>query len=131
MSKGRSEGDSASRQAVTSSNAKQASKQSLRTPTQRCNGEGRRRGDQPPRLGDSKAEQPHLHGSAGVVATACGQGEQTQHGRPTPAMDSKRPSATGRHQPDAREGQAGPGWESDRPIVPRKRVTTAEGRGLS
>lgn len=35
------------------------------------------------------------------------------------------------HQPDAREGQAGPGWESDRPIVPKKRVMTVEGRGLS
>jgi len=42
-------------------------------------------------------------------------------------------------QPDTREGQAGPGWESDRLIpslrsrtrVPRKRVTTVEGRGLS
>ena len=25
------------------------------------------------------------------------------------------------HQPDAREGRAGPGWESDRPIVVRRR----------
>jgi hypothetical protein len=35
------------------------------------------------------------------------------------------------HQPDAREGQAGLLWESDRPIVPLTRVTTAEGRGRS
>jgi hypothetical protein len=35
------------------------------------------------------------------------------------------------HQLNAREGQVRPQWESDRPIVPKKRVTTAEGRGLS
>ncbi|MFQ5705788.1 MAG: hypothetical protein ACE5HT_17465, partial [Gemmatimonadales bacterium] len=85
-----------------------------------------------PRLGENKAEQPRLHGSAGVVATACLQGEQTQHGRPIPVMVAHgATTSTSHHQPDAREGQAGPGWESDGPIVPRKRVMTVEGRGLS
>jgi hypothetical protein len=93
-------------------NAEQASKQSLWMPTPWCEGEGRRRGDRsPPRLGENKAEQPRLHGSAGVVATACRQGEQAQHGRSIGAVACD-------HQPDAREGQAGPRWESDRPIVP-------------
>jgi hypothetical protein len=78
----------------------------------------------PRRLGENRAEQPRLHGSAGVVATACLQGEQAQHGRPIPAVAKS-------HQLNSREGQNRPGWESDRPIVPRKRVTTAEGRGLS
>jgi len=77
-----------------------------------------------PRLGDNRAEQPRLHGSAGVVATAYLQGEQTQHGRPTWVVACD-------HQPDAREGQAGLRRESDGPIVPVKRVTTVEGRGLS
>jgi len=86
----------------------------------------------PPRLGENKAEQPGLHGSAGVVATACLQGEQTQHGRPTSVMAVGKANASANdHQPNAREGQVGPGWESDRPIVPRKRVMTVEGRGLS
>ncbi len=94
-----------------------------------------------------------LHGSAGVVATACRQGEQAQHGRPNPVVsDCEVKTSTSDHQPDAREGplhgattawgdhcvgrplrgatMAGPGWELDRPIVPRKRVTNAEGRGL-
>ena len=39
---------------------------------------------QAPCLGENKAEQPGLHGAAGVVATACLQGEQAQHGRPLP-----------------------------------------------
>ena len=33
------------------------------------------------------------------------------------------------HQPDAREGQAGPGWESDRPIVPKKPGNAGGGKG--
>lgn len=41
--------------------------------------------------------------------------------------DGEVKTATSDHQPDAREGQAGPGWESDRPIVPKKRVMTVEG----
>ena len=44
----------------------------------------------PPRLGANKAEQPGFHGSAGVVARACLQGEQTQHGRPIPVVGSTR-----------------------------------------
>lgn len=87
---------------------------------------------QAPGPGENRAEQPGLHGSAGVVATACLQGEQTQHGRPIPVVANVEVKTSVRqHQPDAREGQAGPGWESDGPIVPRKRVMTAEGRGLS
>ena len=62
---------------------------------------------------------------------ACLQGEQTQHGRPIPVAVGESKVSTSDPQPDAREGQAGPGWESDRLIVPRKRVTTVEGRGLS
>ena len=53
----------------------------------------------PPRLGENKAEQPGFHGSAGVVATACLQGEQTQHGRPIPvvvASSTESPRGTGR-----------------------------------
>lgn len=75
------------------------------------------------------------------MATACLQGEQAQHGRPIPAVEVTEPglrraigvakAAASVGQPEAREGQAGPGWESDGPIVPRKRVTTVEGRGLS
>ena len=51
--------------------------------------------------------------------------------RKTDATRQTHPGGGASRQPDAREGQAGPGWESDRPIVPMKRVMTAEGRGLS
>ena len=55
-------------------------------------------------------------------------------GMPTRRADATRETHPGGgvdHQPDAREGQSGPRWESDGPIVPMKRLTTAEGRGLS
>ena len=52
-------------------------------------------------------------GSAGVVATACMHGIVAEHGKPD--------TAEGRDlQPDAREGQARPGWVTERLIVPMK-----------
>jgi len=54
-----------------------------------------------------------LQWSAGVVATACMQGDVTQHGKPDTAEGSDL-------QPDAREGQAGPGRVAERLVVPLK-----------
>ena len=86
-------------------NAEQASKQRMWEPTQQRDGEGRRHG--------FFRERPTLtRGPTGVMATACWQQEI---GRNT--GDPKRWS---QDQPDAREGQAGPLGESDRPIVPSK-----------
>jgi len=49
-------------------------------------------------------------GSAGVMATACTQGDVTEHGKPD--------TAEGRDlQPDAREGQAGPCQVAERLVV--------------
>ena len=50
------------------------------------------------------------------------QGKHTQHGKP--------PQAEARDlQPDAREGQAGPGGVADRPVVPRKPSNSGGGKG--
>ena len=52
-------------------------------------------------------------GSAGVVATACMHGIVAEHGKPD--------TVEGRDlQPDAREGQAGPGRVAERLVVPMK-----------
>lgn len=63
----------------------------------------------PLRRGQNEAERPRLHGSAGVVATACRPGEQTQHGRPIPAGNAawckpRRVTPTGRPRGTGRAG---------------------------
>jgi hypothetical protein len=101
-------GDSASRQAVTRVNAEQASKGGMWEPTRRENGEGRRHwgtGGHTPR---SDANQ-WSHRGIGDGMSA--HGDPTQHGKPR-AVEARD------LQPDAREGQAGPGGVADRPAVP-------------
>ena len=49
------------------------------------------------------------------------EGDSTQHGRPRPAGAQR--------QPDAREGEAGPRGESERPIVPAKPAKAGRGKG--
>src|SRR5438477_11911519 len=56
------------------------------------------------------------------MATACRHRRATQHGR----SDAVRVSHP---QPAAREGQAGPGRKSDRPIVPTKPGNAGGGKG--
>ena len=105
-------------------NAEQASKQSLRTPTPRSKGEGRRRGTQAPHLGENKVEQPRVP----RVRRGSGDGMSARR------TDATRETHTGEAdapQLNAREGQVRLGWESDGSIVPKKRVTTVEGRDLS
>ena len=59
---------------------------------------------------------------AGVLATACRQGDVAEHGKPD--------AAEGRDlQPDAREGQAGPGRVTERLIVPLKPGNAGGGKG--
>jgi len=65
--------DSATVQAVTRVNAEQASKRQMREPTQPKDGEGRCRGK-------TGSEPIPVHGPAGVVATACAEGEQRNTG---------------------------------------------------
>src|SRR5580704_1156502 len=60
-------------------------------------------------------------GSAGVLALARRKRTATQHGRPR--------QVTGVCQADAREGQAGPGGESERSIVPSKPGNAGGGKG--
>ena len=61
-------------------------------------------------------------GSAGVMATACMQGDDAQHGKPD--------TAEGRDlQPDAREGQAGPCRVAERLVVPLKPGNAGGGKG--
>ena len=60
-------------------------------------------------------------GPTGVVATACPQ-EEIDATRETPGGGCVT-------QPDAREGQAGPAEESDRPIVPSKPGNAGGGKG--
>jgi hypothetical protein len=87
---------------------------------------------EPPRLGENKAEQPRASRvrrgrSDGMCARRADatRAEGDQGGSPRDPVRRQEP------QLKAREGQVRPGWESDRPIVPRKRVTTVEGRGRS
>ena len=91
-------------QAVTRVNAEQASKMATRKPT-------------PPWFGGRplplESTSDGSSGSAGVMATACMQGDVTQHGKPDTAEGSDL-------QPDAREGQAGPGRVAERLVVPLK-----------
>jgi hypothetical protein len=49
-------------------------------------------------------------------------GELLQHGKP-------RMAEARDFQPDAREGQAGPGGVADRPVVPRKPGNAGRGKG--
>jgi hypothetical protein len=56
------------------------------------------------------------------MATACMQGGWAQHGRPA-AVRVCDP------QPDAREGQAGPQRETEKPIVPEKFRKRDGGKG--
>ncbi len=51
---------------------------------------------------NGNAEQPRLHGSAVVVATACVQGEQTQHGRPIPVVSGGEVKTSMREVPTGR-----------------------------
>ena len=60
-------------------------------------------------------------GPAGVMATARHKRKLTQHGRPRPVTDAG--------QRAAREGQARPVGESERPIVPSKPGNAGGGKG--
>ena len=60
-------------------------------------------------------------GPAGVMTTARRKRKPTQHGRPCRVTDAG--------QRDAREGQARPGRESERPIVPLKPGNAGGGKG--
>src|SRR5258708_4649984 len=57
----------------------------------------------------------------GVVATACTQGKRTQHGSPHGVVRDG--------QPDAREGQAGRGGETEGFVVPLKPGNAGGGKG--
>ena len=79
-------------QAVTSVNAEQALKRTMRRPTRQPY-RGRLT-----RLGESRAKK-YAQPLRRVVATAGTQGKRTQHGKPH--------SVVSNDQPEAREGQAG------------------------
>jgi hypothetical protein len=67
----------------------------------------------------SDLTQRSRRGSGNGMST---QGEHTQHGKPR--------SAEARDlQPDAREGQAGPGGVADRPVVLRTPDNAGRGKG--
>jgi hypothetical protein len=93
-------------QAVTRVNAEQASKKVMREPTHLNFGEGRRR------WGSRAKEAPS--DSAGVMATACIQGDSTQHGKSQRWWKG--------HQPATCEGQAGPNGMTERLVVPKKSI---------
>ena len=97
-------------------NAEQASKRTMRRPTQRSF-RGRLT-----RLGEvSEAVAPDA--APGVVAAACTQGKRTKHGKPQRVFSDD--------QPEAREGQAWRSGVAERFVVPLKRVMPMEGRDLS
>jgi len=85
--------------------------------------EGRRRGCQQPRpgiYGLNDQQAPRVHRGSGNGMSV--QGERTQHGRPDAVAERVC-------QPEAREGQAGPHRESERPIVPSKPGNAGGGKG--
>ena len=83
-------------QAVTRVNAEQAPKRVMRKPTRLRFGEGRRRWG---------SERHPPSGSAGVMAMACMQGKQTQHGKPRTV--GLRESQTGNPRGTGRAGRGG------------------------
>ena len=100
-------------------NAEQASKGGMWEPTRRENGEGRCHwgtGGHTPR---SNANQ-WSHRGIGDGMSA--HGDPTQHGKPR-AVEARD------LQPDAREGQAGPGGVADRPVLPRTPGNAGRGKG--
>ena len=95
-------GDLASTQAGTRVNAEQASKRVMRW-ADRVFGPGR-----PLPLGEmSDSTQRSRRGNG---AGMCAQGNRTQHGKPRRVVARD-------HQPDSREGQAGPDGVAERPVV--------------
>jgi len=100
-------------QAVTRVNTEQAPKRVMRKPTRLRFGEGRRRWG---------SERHPPSGSAGVMAMACMQGKQAQHGKP-------RTVGPRESQPATREGQAGPDGVAERPVVPMKPGNAGGGKG--
>jgi hypothetical protein len=98
-------GDLANVQAVTRVNAEQSPKRVMQRPT--ClSMRGRL-----PWLGVRATRVPSC--SAGVLATACTSGMQTQHGKPCDVDEREV-------QPDAREGQAGHCRVTEGLMVPMK-----------
>lgn len=118
-----SPGGAASRQAVTRVNAEQASKGSA-VGADPIMGRGR-----PSSLANretggigrpmSDLTQRSHRGKGNGMST---QGKHTQHGKPLMAEARDL-------QPDAREGQAGPGGVADRPVVPRTPGNSGRGKG--
>jgi hypothetical protein len=56
------------------------------------------------------------------MATACMQGDETQHGKPAAVRARDL-------QPEAREGQAGPQRVAEKPVVPEKPDNAGGGKG--
>ena len=100
-------------------NAEQAPKQLVRAPTSLAEREGRRRRMQGPSNAPNNPVRRVRRGSGD--GTSARKHDATRETHP----------GGGSRQLNSREGQVRPGWESDRPIVPKKRVMTAEGRGRS
>ena len=107
-------GDSASVQAATRVNAKQASKRTMCGPT-RLPYRGRLKW-----LGEM-SEESTPSCCTGVLAAACTQGKRTQHGKPHGVVSND--------QPEAREGQAGRLGVAERFVVPRKPGNAGGGKG--
>jgi hypothetical protein len=93
----------------------------MRKPTRLNYGEGRRRWNPawPGLLGKSDAIQRFRRGSGDGMHV---HGDLTQHGKPDTAEARDL-------QPDAREGQAGPGRVAERPVVPLKPGNAGGGKG--
>ena len=58
----------------------------------------------------------------GIGASMCAQGNRMQHGKPHPVVARD-------HQPDSREGQAGPDGVAERPVIPRRPGNAGGGEG--
>ena len=58
----------------------------------------------------------------GIGASMCAQGNRMQHGKPYPVVARD-------HQPDSREGQAGPDGVAERPAIPRRPGNAGGGKG--
>ena len=108
-------GDGASVQAVTRVNAEQASKRTMRRLTRICN-----RGKLI-QLGKRADEAPSR--CAGVLATACTQGEAHATGEPQGVVEGG--------QPDAREGRAGRRGVTERLVVRAEQRVVQEGSSPS
>jgi hypothetical protein len=101
----------ASRQAATRVNAEQAPKIPMRKPTRLHDGEGCHRRERRA----TRPERVRRGSGGGMSARRLDATRETPHDAAT--------------QPDAREGQAGSGGESERPIAPLKPAKADGGKG--